>query len=94
MPHSHHAPRKQGHLRASVSCLLVHELHLWPLSLCSKGSTNPPWVLTLNCQPERLAFFLLAKKVIFLPELFSSLVLRTRDMVMDLPSAHIELPVY
>ena len=72
MPHSHHAPRKHGHLHASVSCLLVHELHLWPLSLCSKGSTNPPWVLTLNCQPERLAFFLLAKKVIFLPELFSS----------------------
>ena len=94
MPHSHQAPRKRGHLHASMSCLLVHEFHLWPLSVCSKGITNPPWVLTLNCQPEGLAFFLWAEKVIFVPELLSSLLLRTRYMVMALFSAHIELQVY
>lgn len=92
MLHSLYALSKHGQLH--VSCLLVHELHLWPQSLCSKGSTNQPWGLTLNCQPEGLACFLWAGNVILLPDLFPPLILRTKDIAMSLPSAHIELPVY
>lgn len=84
---------QHGHLHASTSCLLLHELHLWPSSVCSSRSRNQPRSLTLNCLPRGLACLLWAREETLLHNLFPSLFLRTEDGIA-LPSTHIVLPVY